>query len=169
MNSHGCEKCSLAPVAGDGERGSVVTLIIMSILLLITIVGINLSGTSEFQLLISRNETSRSEAIETSQSAIDYALSSTANLIPNATTCTTNVGCANAIITLPTPPFDTTLTQVQVDSIGSTALPIVSGTSADMYEAAAFNIRSRYDGTSAGEGGKITINQGVIMLIPAGH
>lgn len=153
----------------EAERGSVVTITIMSILLLITIVGLNMSGTSEFQLLVARNETARTEAAETSQSAIDYTMTTTANFIPSQISCTANVGCANPVITLPTPPFSVSLTRVTVTSFPATTLPVASGSSADMYEAAPFNIFSEYDGTSVGEGGKVSINQGVLIIVPAGH
>ncbi|MEO5328139.1 MAG: hypothetical protein H7829_07820 [Magnetococcus sp. THC-1_WYH] len=151
------------------ESGAVIITMVVVILVLTTMIALNMSGSGDFQLLISRNETASTNSFEMAQSGIDFA-TNTSYLIPDATTCTANVtGCPSPTIVLPNPPFDTANTQVTAASIGTTAIPISSGSSADKYEAVSFNILSQHDSTAAGEGGKDIINQGVVILIISGH
>ena len=160
----------LLPSSRSAQKGATLFLTLI-MLVVITIISLATLGTSLMELRMSNN----TEASMSSQQAI---LSAVDNVIFNATTnfvvagevghtnCTSGLSCTENSIVLPAP-FDSNL-EVMIKRESETMCPPrlqYHPTSCTNSKAASFNVYSKFDRSSLGQG-RSDLNQGYISVFP---
>ena len=148
------------------------------LLVVITIVSIAAMRGSIFELQMARNEEARITAFERAQSIIDGTVAVITNLVVAGQVDDTNclgteyTGCDSTTVALDAN-VDAAISSrasVRVTRLAPEFAPAppVAGSSANVFEAAQFEVESTYDATSTREG-RASLAQGVMVLVATGQ
>lgn len=149
----------------------VTALVLLMALTIISVAGMH---TTTGQLLISGNDEATVSANEIAQSVIDQVIETPSAFIVGSnngyTVCTSGeTGCNDTSITLSSSMFSGANVGARVELLKVGAAPrLVNGNSASVTNGAYFKVSGKYDNTS-NDGGKSSIVQGYIMLLPTGQ
>ncbi|MBF0186576.1 MAG: pilus assembly PilX N-terminal domain-containing protein [Magnetococcales bacterium] len=158
------------------ERGAVVILSIMFLMMFVTMLGLTASNSSVQDLRMSSNAIDRVVAHETAQAGVDVIVSDTSYFTTSGgsgyTVCSTHHPsaadtdvCDVADLTVDEAALSDDLTYIEIKqtATGSSAARSM-GTSAELYEIYSYQVTSTYDAT-ANKGGKTGIVQGIQLVV----
>lgn len=152
------------------------TALITALVLLMALTIISMSGmhVTTSQLLLSSNDEATVTANEFAQSVIDEVIETPSAFVVGSsngyTICTSSeTGCNENSISLSSSMFSSTNVGARVELLKIAAAPrLLNGNSASITNGAYFKITGKYDDTG-NDGGKSTIVQGFVMLLPTGQ
>ena len=166
-----------ASYAGPGQRG-LVLLVALLVLLLLAVIAMTIAGTNRLQLHMATNDEGRVAALQQALAVVDAVLDS-----PTGISLDSSVGDRRCMAGSPDPSCDEYTIELPPGALpGAGSLEVsvtriapaqsempsmgeAEASSAVHYRVAKFEIQVAYDGAAAGIG-RATLTQGVLVRVP---